>query len=150
MPELVDAAGNIYGTTLAGGGGADCPGGCGTVFKLDPGGQETVLHAFSGGDDGADPRGILAMDSKERYLYGVTSIGGKGKPGSGVIYSIRTSDGIEKVIHTFQGGSDGENPFGGLIMNVFGDLFGTTVYGGDMSCGSRGCGLVFTVSWTEE
>jgi hypothetical protein len=47
------------------------------------------------------------------------------------------------VIHTFAGGTDGANPFGGIVMDDFGNVYGTTVYGGDMSCGTKGCGVVF-------
>ena len=76
---IQDAAGNIYGTTEFGG-SYSCPttsglSGCGTVFKLDPSGQETVLHAFTGGADGSSPVSGLAMDA-QGVLYGTTTTGG--------------------------------------------------------------------------
>ncbi len=137
--------GNIYGTTVNGGGSTNCPGGCGTVYKVTPSGEETVLYAFTGGADGAHPRGTLAIDTKGN-IYGATSDGGKGKPGDGVIFEVNDTTGAETVIHTFAGGADGANPFGGVVKDVFGNLYGTTVYGGDMSCGTNGCGVIFTAT----
>lgn len=64
-----DAAGNLYGTTYAGG---KC---CGVVFKLDTTGTETVLHTFSGGEDGSDPGGGLLLN-RSGTLYGITLFGG--------------------------------------------------------------------------
>jgi len=61
-----DSAGNLYGVTAAGGGD-----GKGTVFRLDPGDNETVLYSFSGNLDGADPTAVLLMDSTGN-LYGTT------------------------------------------------------------------------------
>jgi len=73
-----DAAGNLYGTTLEGG-SCTCTGrnqvlvGCGTVFKLDPDGNETVLYTFTGGSDGAFPYAGLVMDPATGNLYGTAS-----------------------------------------------------------------------------
>jgi len=138
---LPDEAGNLYGITLNGGGSTNCPGGCGTVYKITPEGQETVLYAFTGGADGAHPRGTIALDSSNN-VYGATTDGGTGTIGNGVIFEVSPS-GTETVIHTFAGGTDGANPFGGIVMDDFGNVYGTTVYGGDMSCGTKGCGVVF-------
>src|SRR5207248_9198783 len=75
---VFDTSGNAYGTTLYGG-DLNCSlnpgGGCGTVFKLDPSGKETVLYAFTGGADGAAPAGDLLLD-KEGNLYGTAAFGG--------------------------------------------------------------------------
>lgn len=76
---IMDAAGNLYGTTSVGGGRGDCQaeqekGGCGTAFKFSPAGKETLLHAFSGYSDGAFPTG-LTFDAKGN-LYGEASTGG--------------------------------------------------------------------------
>jgi uncharacterized repeat protein (TIGR03803 family) len=139
---VADQAGNLYGTTLNGGGSTNCPGGCGTVFKITPQGQETVLYAFTGGADGAHPRGTIAVDSSGN-VYGAATDGGVSTPGHGVIFEV-TSGGAETVIHAFAGGTDGANPFSGVVMDDFGNLYGTTVYGGDMSCGTQGCGIVYT------
>jgi uncharacterized repeat protein (TIGR03803 family) len=140
---MLDSAGNILGTTFSGGGSTNCSGGCGTVFKVDPTGHETVLHSFTGGVDGANPRGVIAMDDRGYVVFGVASIGGQGHPGFGVIYEVSTSSGNQTVIHAFAGGADGQSPFGGVVKDAFGNLYGTTVYGGDMSCGTRGCGVLF-------
>jgi uncharacterized repeat protein (TIGR03803 family) len=88
---IMDAAGNLYGVTLGGGTGSGCYyGGCGTVFKLDPSGQKTVLHSFSG-HDGQLPNG-LTMD-KSGNLYGTTLGGGTGSQcsyyhGCGVVFKL--------------------------------------------------------------
>src|SRR5450432_3867557 len=60
----LDARGNLYGTTVTGGGGA-CEGGCGVVFQLTPhGGKwlQTVIHAFAGGNDGSGPGSGVTFD----------------------------------------------------------------------------------------
>jgi uncharacterized repeat protein (TIGR03803 family) len=69
--SLIDVAGTLYGTTL-GGGGSNCNSnfGCGTVFKIDPSGAETVLHRFQGGTDGATPSANLTYS--HGMLYGTT------------------------------------------------------------------------------
>jgi uncharacterized repeat protein (TIGR03803 family) len=148
-----DASGNLYGTTSEGGQATQCPSevgvfqGCGTVFKLAPDGQETVLYTFTGASDGGIPYGGLVLDSKGN-LYGTASQGGSSANcndgatfvGCGVVFEI-TAAGEEKVLHSFEGGpTDGEVPYSGL---VFGSraLYGTTFYGG-----AEGCGIVYKVS----
>jgi uncharacterized repeat protein (TIGR03803 family) len=93
-PLVRDAAGNLYGTTFFGGAHRNCNGvGCGTVFKLDPSGKETVLHSFTNGADGAGPWAGLVMDSAGS-LYGMTEFGGEPKciiegfGGCGVVFKI--------------------------------------------------------------
>jgi len=141
---VMDAAGNLYGTTAFGGSGT-CIAlgmrGCGTVFKLDPSGNETVLHQFSGGD-GAIPAAGLLMDAAGN-LYGTTVEGGGagfcGNFGCGTVFKLDPS-GHETVLHGFTGGSDGGNPTGGLIMDSTGNLYGTAGFGGTF-----GAGVVFRV-----
>jgi uncharacterized repeat protein (TIGR03803 family) len=87
-----DRAGNLYGVTNDGGAHSDCNGGtCGTVFKLDAANNETVLHSFTGGADGAFPEAGLAIDTAGN-LYGTASVGGDlscGPPnGCGVMFKI--------------------------------------------------------------
>jgi uncharacterized repeat protein (TIGR03803 family) len=88
-----DAAGNLYGTTLFGGGTHNCNSGdCGVVFKLDTTGKETVLHTFTGGTDGAWPEGGLVMDAAGN-LYGTAISGGDlncepSYGGCGVVFKI--------------------------------------------------------------
>jgi uncharacterized repeat protein (TIGR03803 family) len=118
---IEDSAGNLYGTTASGGAS-----GFGTVFKLSATGVETVLHAFAGGSDGATPEGGLVGDSSGN-LYGTTNKGGT--DGFGTIYEI-SSTGVESILHTFAGGTDGEFPNGTLARDGVGDLYGTTTAGG--------------------
>jgi uncharacterized repeat protein (TIGR03803 family) len=88
-----DAAGNFYGTTSLGGGtGCQSQLGCGTVFKLDSTGKETVLYRFTGGADGANPNAELLQDAAGN-LYGTTFRGGGGDKnvcslGCGVVFKI--------------------------------------------------------------
>ena len=91
-----DAAGNLYGVTYEGGEkGSNCNGAtCGVVFKLDTAGKEIVLHAFTGGTDGAFPQWGLVMNASGN-LYGVTQVGGDFKCGAellvkgcGVVFKI--------------------------------------------------------------
>lgn len=83
---IVDAKGDLYGTT-ASGGRKGCGGGyaCGTVFKLAPGGAETVLHSFAAGSDGESPEAGLIAD-KRGNLFGTTSEGGT--DGNGTVFKL--------------------------------------------------------------
>jgi uncharacterized repeat protein (TIGR03803 family) len=129
---IIDASGNLYGTTYAG--GADS---LGTVFKVAPDGTETVLYAFKGGNDGADPNAAVIADAKGNF-YGTTY--GGGTSGLGTVFEL-AADGTESVLHSFAGGSDGENPFASLIFDAEGNLYGTTWSGG-----SGGYGTVYKVA----
>jgi uncharacterized repeat protein (TIGR03803 family) len=120
-----DAAGNLYGTTSAGG-VADR----GVVFKLDIYGKETVLHAFAGLSDGENPgAGVIADPAGN--LYGTTENGGSAN--LGVVYRVSAS-GSEVVLHAFSG-PDGANPHAGVIRDSAGNLYGTTANGGTASWG---------------
>jgi uncharacterized repeat protein (TIGR03803 family) len=119
---VLDSKGNLYGTTLDG--GADR---FGTVFKITPGGVETVLHSFPADSlDGALPEAGLVMDSNGN-LYGTTSSGGA--HGVGTVFEV-TSTGTETVLYSFTGGPDGGIPYGGLVLDSGGNLYGTTRSGG--------------------
>jgi len=134
-PLIQDAAGNFYGTTNGGGSSSGCRGfGCGVVFKLDPSGNETVLHSFSGAD-GSTPGGCLIRDTAGD-LYGTTNIGGSSN--FGVVFKVK-ANGHETVLHSFNG-TDGKLVNGGLVMNAAGILFGTTYRGG-----STNHGVVFKI-----
>jgi len=150
---LLDAQGNLYGTTGYGG-NLECNGtGCGVVFKLSPDGAETVLYTFcslSSCADGANPGGgPLVLDSKGN-LYGTTDRGGRypdncNHNGCGVVFKLDTA-GKETVLHNFTGGADGGIPVTGLVMDDSGNLYGTAVQGGDTKCNpSNGCGVVFQI-----
>src|SRR4029079_14568620 len=126
----------------------NCPNGCGTVFKLAPDGQETLLHAFSGGTDGGAPSGGIA--DADGNLYGTTNSGGARGDcfghDCGTVFRL-TPDGKEKVRYAFGGGSDGGEPAAGLMADAQGNFYGTTEFGG-MDCDElgRGCGTVFKLA----
>jgi uncharacterized repeat protein (TIGR03803 family) len=130
---IMDAAGNFYGTTALGGSNCDC----GTVYKLAPNGTETILHVFTGGNDGAQPYAALVADQSGN-LYGTTVIGGVNEDGT--VFKI-APDGTEKVLHTFSGGDDGEQPYAGLILDKNGNLFGAAIGGG-----VNGFGVVYELT----
>ncbi len=118
-----DAAGNIYGTTPHGGQGDN-----GTVYKLirsNGGWTETVLYRFQGGQDGAYPYAGLVFDQAGN-LWGATGFGGGYD--NGTIYELVPSGGgwAESVVYHFLGGSDGANPYNGLIADQFGNFYGGT------------------------
>jgi uncharacterized repeat protein (TIGR03803 family) len=121
-----DAAGNFYGTTLAGGTSNQ-----GTVFKLDMSGQETVLYTFSGGADGGYPYAGLVLDKKGN-MYGTTYLGGAS--GQGTVFKV-TTKGKQIVLYSFSGGADGGNPTARLLRDSKGNLYGTTYYGGRSNAG---------------
>jgi uncharacterized repeat protein (TIGR03803 family) len=135
---IMDATGNLYGVTVGGGASSNCFGGCGTVFRLDTSGNETVLHSFTGGD-GAFPEAALIMD-KGGNLYGTTYFGGTGTcsgfsvPGCGTVFRLDTS-GSEWVLHSFRG-PEGANPGAGLLMDQAGYLYGATEAGGAFGLGT--------------
>jgi len=131
---IMDLAGNLYGTTFRGGISAMCNG-CGTVFKVDTLGNETVLYTFKGGSDGANPAAGLVMDGANN-LYGTTSDNDIAAPGLvGTVFKLDPA-GHETVLHNFTGGiSDGQNPRSALIMDASGNLYGTTEGGGAFSAG---------------
>jgi len=135
---IMDKNGNFYGTTYAGG-----QYGYGTIFKLTPSGQETVLYSFVGQPDASNPVGRLLMDAQGN-LFGTTSYGGTF--GSGAVFEL-TASGNESVLYSFTGGADGAYPFDGLVMDSTGSLYGTTELGGNLnsSC-PLGCGVVFKVT----
>jgi uncharacterized repeat protein (TIGR03803 family) len=148
---VADSAGNLYGTTNAGGAsGTACGGvGCGTVFELSPvtgGWKYRVLHSFGSGTDGQIPNATLAFDSSGN-LYGDTYQGGTN--GAGTLFTlIPQSNGTwrEKVIYNFTAGSDGGYPQAVLTMDSSGNIFGTASGGGIQSTNCpyfQGCGVVF-------
>jgi uncharacterized repeat protein (TIGR03803 family) len=143
-----DGKGNLYGTTQSGG-TACLPGGCGTVFKLTKSNNESVVYSFPGGEYGVEPEGNL-LRGTGGDLYGTTQLGGSGcfPGGCGIVFRVDTT-GNETVLYRFTGKDDGMVPNGGLVMDKSGNLFGTTSYGGDLSCGINpygGCGVVFKIT----
>jgi uncharacterized repeat protein (TIGR03803 family) len=120
---LIDVKGTLYGTTYFGGAYNS-----GTVFSITLGGKEKVLHSFGprSGNDGSGPSGLIDVSGT---LYGTTIEGGlpcgSASLGCGTVFSI-TPSGTEKILYSFVGGSDGENPRTALL-SVNGTS--TTLYG---------------------
>ena len=129
---IADAAGDLFGTTEAGGSAGD-----GTVFELAAGSSSiTVLASFTGGN-GNDPIGGLIEDAAGD-LFGTTRAGGSA--GDGTVFELARGSSSITTLVTFTG-SNGSGPEGSLIADAAGDLFGTTDYGG-----SAGDGAVFEVT----
>ncbi|MBS0422823.1 MAG: hypothetical protein JSR66_34275 [Proteobacteria bacterium] len=160
-----DPGGNLYGATVLGG-DTSCfnSNGCGVVFRLAPDGSYTVLHAFTGGADGAYPNGTLVRD-RAGNLYGTT---GDFAPlnaaacltlpdvSCGAVFRI-APDGTYTRLHVFGGLAGGLTPTAGLVGDAAGNLYGTTRNGGvnpDNLCpaippwlGNRGgCGVVYKLA----
>ena len=97
----------------------------------------SVVHNFTGGSDGAGPLSGFVADGAGN-LYGTTNAGGASN--YGVVFKMNSS-GVEAVLHSFNGGTDGANPEGRLIRDKAGNLYGTTTAGG-----AFGAGTVFGVT----
>jgi uncharacterized repeat protein (TIGR03803 family) len=142
----VDGQGNLYGTAVTGGSGS-CEGGCGVVYKLTNSGgtwTQTVIHAFTGGDDGSGAGARVAVDSQGN-VYGMTPTGGAF--GLGTIYQLHpraNGNYVLKVIHTFTGGADGSSGSAGKMIIRGGQLYGAATTGG-----AFGSGVVFQLRPTE-
>lgn len=132
-----DSQGNLYGTTDGGGAGT-CN--CGTIYKIDAEGNETILHSFSNSPDGALPTQGLMLDSQGN-LYGATWAGGAYE--NGTVFKLDPTGNLT-ILHSFSG-ADGANPSSSFIRDSAGNLYGFTYGGGDLSCGfeGSGCGTVF-------
>jgi uncharacterized repeat protein (TIGR03803 family) len=134
---VMDAAGNLYGTTSFGGGATVFTGG--TVFEVTAGGQERVLYRFcsvKGCADGWNPQSALVIDGSGN-LYGTTVKGGTSGD-AGTVFEV-TPGGKERVLHSFCSRNaclDGWRPRAGLIMDATGALYGTTVAGGTKNSGT--------------
>lgn len=155
---IVDAKGDLYGTTQFGGGFCDSgssPGvdamGCGVVFEIQANGHgETIWYRFKGGDDGMDPRSGLIADGAGN-VYGTTYLGGVScQSGCGTVFKVAAATHEETVLYRFKGGRDGAGPQGSLLMDGAGNVYGTTLRGGS-DCQRRaelgpGCGTVFEIT----
>ena len=127
---ILAANGKLYGVTYAGG-DVSCPfeSGCGTVFEVDTGGNETVLHNFTSNGDGAQPATKLTQDVSGNF-YGTTYYGGLGY---GTVVKV-SSSGQESVLYSFcmqANCADGEYPNGALIRDNAGNLYGIASEGGN-------------------
>jgi uncharacterized repeat protein (TIGR03803 family) len=137
---VLDAAGNLYGTTEEG--GAD---GLGTVFELTPNQNgtwtENVLHSFAGGSDGATPLSWPTLDAAGN-LDGTTNQGGPSN--AGTVYKVTQSQGQwqESILYSFTGGADGGNPYSSVVLDSAGNIYGTAYHGGAYNNG----GVAFEIS----
>jgi len=129
---LRDKAGNLYGTTVLGGDTTCYSYGCGTVFKLDKTGKETVLHKFGGNPDGQFPEALLVEDSVGT-LYVKTLEGGH--YGYGTVFMLDQT-GRGTALHSFGEGADGKLPYAGVIRDTTGNLYGVTGGGGAFAAGT--------------
>ncbi len=179
---VFDKEGNLYGATQQGG-GTDCSpmAACGTVYQLvapaKPGDPwtENVLHTFQGKqhNDGEFPSGGVIGDASGN-IYGTSSYGGNGdcvllgiKGGCGTVFELsppQTKGGkwTYTIVYSFKGGKDGYLPFGDLVFDSTGNLYGATYFGGGKgtTCNPyyQYCGTVFRLSppktkggkWTEK
>ena len=140
---ILDSSGNLYGTTAYGGTGV-CSNaapltGCGTVFELSPktggGWGEKVLYSFVGGaSDGETPSSSLIFDAVGN-LYGTTGgCTGDAFSDCGTVFELsphKSGSWSEKVLHEFSStGSDGYEPYGKLLFDAAGNLYGGTNWGG--------------------
>ena len=136
----MDAAGNLYGTTVSGGYAND-----GVVFELTPNASrtawtETVIHAFKANNafvDGEGPYAGLMMDAAGN-IYGTTTKGGKNL--NGVVFELTPNAArtvwTESILYAFCADShcvDGFGPYAGLTMDAAGNLYGTTQAGGTLT-----------------
>jgi uncharacterized repeat protein (TIGR03803 family) len=141
-PLVMDSNGDLFGTTANGGAF-----GYGTIFEIAKGSSTvTTLHSFNL-TDGANPYAGVTLDSKGN-LYGTATLGGPSN--EGVVYELTPGSGTLAILGSFNG-ADGADPYGGVILDSSGDLFGTTQYGGNSSVGTiweivSGSGSVTTLA----
>lgn len=145
--------GVLYGTTTDGGAGTGIRGisGDGTIYRF-ANGKETLLYSFTDGVDGALPSAGLLLH--RGALYGTANFGGTGPcstsfgGGCGTVFKFNKSG--ESTLYEFQNGADGGFPAASLIVDGAGNLYGTTVLGGDLNCDiggpPAGCGVVFKLA----
>jgi uncharacterized repeat protein (TIGR03803 family) len=155
---ISDAAGNLYGTTFFGGPNVVIYHyyESGAVYQLSPNANgtwtETLLHAFTGTPDGANPVAGLTFDATGN-LYGTTQDGGA--YGLGTIFELSPNGQggwIETILYSFTGYADGAEPLSSLLLDQAGNLYGTALLGGDINCfissyyPKAGCGAVFELT----
>ncbi len=144
----LDREGNLYGTAVTGGSGS-CEGGCGVAYKLTNSGgtwTQTVIHAFTGGDDGSGPGarggddgsgpGARLTVDRSGNVYGMAPTAGA--YGLGTIYKIhqvQSGAWTLKVIHAFTGGADGSSGSAGRMILRNGHLYGAATTGGTYRSG---------------
>ncbi len=157
---VIGPGGVLYGTTYQGGNySCSYANGCGTVFRLvppaSPGGAwtETILHTFTGGNDGANPQAGVTI-GQDGVLFGTTE--GGGANGGGTVFALipPSSAGepwTETVLYSFSTNVPGMGwfPEAGVAIGSGGTLYGTTVFDGSTTsyyCAEYGCGTVFSLT----
>ncbi len=124
---IMDSSGNLYGTTEAAG-----PYGYGTVFELPKGGGTVTTLASFNGTNGANPYSGVIMDSSGN-LYGTTEQGGACEDGT--VFELPKGSGTVTALASFNG-TNGQDPYDGVIMDSSGNLYGTTYFGGTSDDGT--------------
>jgi uncharacterized repeat protein (TIGR03803 family) len=135
--------GSFYGTTGNGGPNTNY----GTVFRISTNGALTTLYSFTGGNDGANPYAGL-VQGRDGSFFGTTSGFGLNFYNNGTVFKI-TPGGALTTLHSFTGGTDGEEPVAGLVQGSNGSFYGTTCYGGTTNIlypGICGYGTVFRLT----
>jgi uncharacterized repeat protein (TIGR03803 family) len=145
-PMIQDAQGNFYGSTRFGGLASCDLDSCGTIFKIDSAGNESILYDFQGGNNGVNPTGSLALDPQGN-LWGVTQ-GNFADGGASVVFKLEpdgqeTSYDVNEVTICCL-----DSP---LVADAQGNLFGMSPYGGEPRCAyvqnpDLGCGTLFKVT----
>ena len=145
-PLILATDGNFYGTTLYGGYNKGCVLGCGTVFKMTPGGSLVTIHRFHP-LEGATPYAAL-IQAADGNFYGTTSARGGSAScmdGCGTVFKLSLS-GVLTVLHMFEGYPlDGGGSTAPLIQATDGNFYGTTGVGGNNSA-CDGCGTIFEMT----
>jgi uncharacterized repeat protein (TIGR03803 family) len=147
-PVAFDKHGKLYGMTPTG--GAD---GFGVVYELKPAGNSvwslTVIHTFTGGLDGLGGSASRLLIDAADHLYGVSTVGGAN--GFGNVFELTSSGGKWQLttLYSFKDQPDGASPYGGVIFDKDGNLYGTTYY-----AGANDVGTVYKLThnngaWTE-
>jgi uncharacterized repeat protein (TIGR03803 family) len=106
----------------------------------------TVLHTFTGGNDGGYPGGGGLTPDSVGNFYGTAAYGGSANAGTVFKMTRHGSDWIFSPLYSFQGGTDGNAPDTSVVFGPGGSLYGTTFYGGNSGCGQSGCGTVFKLT----
>ena len=138
---------HLYGTSSSGG-----TTGAGLVFELsEKKGKWTpsVIYEFNSSQntDGASPSSSLTLH--DGAYYGVTQAGGDPACGNcGVVFELKKVKGVwtETVLHSFEGGLDGAVPYGGVVFDSKGNIYGTTTIGGGSTNCEKGCGTIYKLA----